>query len=77
MFVVLSNVLSYPVAGAGFGFGQSNLSGRVIVLILVVGSVWAWSLMVSKWKDLRTAARESDRFILMLMICLMVEVLPV
>jgi len=63
MFGSLLNMLSFPVV-AGFGFGQSNLSGKVIVLVLVVGSIWAWSLMLTKFKELRSADILSDSFIM-------------
>ncbi len=60
----LLNMLSMPVIGAGFGFGQSSLSGKLIVLILVVGSILAWTMMVTKFLELKKAAVESGRFIL-------------
>ena len=64
IFGALSNVMSMPLASIGFVFTQSTLSGKVIVVILMAGSVWVWSLMVSKFKELNIAQRESDRFIL-------------
>ena len=39
------------------------MAGKVIVLILFVGSIFAWSIMVSKVAELKRAMRESDRFL--------------
>lgn len=64
MYGYLPNMLWSPIIGAGFGFGESNLSGKLIVFILIVGSVMAWTLMVTKYLELRRAAQESDRFVL-------------
>lgn len=45
-------------------FLDSNwLSGKLIVLILIVASVGAWSVMYSKWRDLRRAKRASEAFL--------------
>ncbi len=45
-------------------FMTSNwLSGKAIVIILVVASVMAWTVMVSKYRELREAERASLRFL--------------
>ena len=38
------------------------MSGKLIVIILVVASVFAWSVMVTKYLDLVRAKRASRRF---------------
>lgn len=44
-------------------FKTSNfLSGQLIVVVLVVASIFAWSVMVSKYKDLKIAQEASKRF---------------
>lgn len=44
-------------------FRTSNfLSGKLIVIILVVASVLAWTVMVSKYRELAAAQRASSRF---------------
>lgn len=63
MYGLISGGLPLPLAGIGFVFSQSNPSGKVIVFLLLVGSVWAWSLMVTKFRTLKVARRESDRFL--------------
>jgi biopolymer transport protein TolQ len=63
MFGIPLSGLSLPVAGVGFVFSQSNLAGKVIVVLLFAGSVWAWSLMLTKFKELVAAKRESAGFL--------------
>ena len=42
---------------------QSNTSGKVIVAVLFIGSIFAWSLMVTKIRELRQASQVSKRFL--------------
>lgn len=46
-----------------YSFRLSNLPGRVIVIVLIIGSIMAWSIMVTKMKVLRTSKSESQRFV--------------
>ncbi len=56
--------VAFPVADVVQAFRDSNfLSGQLIVVVLIVASIVAWSVMVSKYRELRTAQRASDRFI--------------
>lgn len=52
-----------PVAGALFAFKQSDTPGKIIVLILLAGSIFAWSVMITKIMQLRRARRESAKFL--------------
>jgi len=54
-----------PLADVMFAFAQSNLTGKVIVVILFIGSIYAWSVMVTKISDLRRARYSSRRFLQM------------
>jgi biopolymer transport protein ExbB/TolQ len=57
-------VLPEPVlAGVGFAIRQSNLAGKVIVAILFVGSIFAWSVMLTKMREMRVARAMSFRFL--------------
>jgi biopolymer transport protein TolQ len=56
-------LLNLHVAGLMFGFQESNLAGRVIVLILFVGSIFAWSVMVAKGRELRLGSRLDRAFV--------------
>jgi len=52
-----------PIGGALYAFGQSDAMGKFVVLLLIAGSIFAWSVMVTKMNQLRKARRESDKFI--------------
>lgn len=60
---MISLMLSMPVAGVIFAFRQSNDAGKVIVIILFVGSIITWSVMLTKFKDLCQARKASQQFI--------------
>jgi biopolymer transport protein TolQ len=53
----------YPIGGIGFAFGESNLSGQVIVGILFMGSILVWSIMITKIHELLVAKRRCERFL--------------
>jgi biopolymer transport protein ExbB/TolQ len=55
--------LGLPLADVHFAFGQSNLAGKVIVVILFVGSIFVWSVMVMKIRELLAARQWSERFV--------------
>jgi len=61
---VLNNFIPVmPLADVIQAFRDSNfLSGQLIVIILVIASVFAWSVMVTKYKELRLAQEASKRF---------------
>lgn len=46
-----------------FALRQSNLAGKVIVAILFIGSIFAWSLMITKMRELAQARRTSASFL--------------
>ncbi len=43
-------------------FGQSNLAGKVIILILVVFSIVAWTVMLGKYLDLSKLRAQNQRY---------------
>lgn len=64
---MLSPLLSpsaLPLAEVGFVFAQSNAAGKIIVLILLLGSVFAWSVMLTKLRELRSALQGAERFLI-------------
>jgi biopolymer transport protein ExbB/TolQ len=52
-----------PIAGVLYSFGQSDAAGRGIVLILLFGSILAWSVMITKIMQLSKAQAESAKFL--------------
>lgn len=54
----------FPIAGVmTYSFGLSNLPGKIIVIALILGSIMAWTIMITKMKELRHAQEESQRFL--------------
>lgn len=51
-----------PLANVLFALRQSNAPGQVIVLILLVWSVWVWTVMTTKLLDLKRAERQTREF---------------
>ena len=56
-------VMGMPLAGLLYAWTRSNTPGQVIVAILLLGSVAVWTLMLTKYGELRQAEKESLRFI--------------
>lgn len=56
-------LIDLPTASIGFALKQSNTACKCIVVILFVGSIFAWSVMVTKIRELRQARRASRRFL--------------
>lgn len=49
--------------GLLYSFQQADLQGKVIVLILMIGSALTWSVMLTKWQQLRRAQRSGKSFL--------------
>ena len=60
---LLATMACPPLAGISFAFGQSNLAGRVIVVVLFGGSIVVWSLMLNKFLELHAAKKRSEQFL--------------
>ena len=52
-----------PVADMATSFWQSTLPCKIIVLILFIGSAAAWTIMVTKWMQLRLSSQSSEKFL--------------
>lgn len=57
------NTLLVNSASILFSFNESTLPGKVIVLLLIVFSIFAWTIMISKWLEISRAQRETLRFV--------------
>jgi biopolymer transport protein TolQ len=44
-------------------FGQADTQGKVIVVILCVGSALTWTIMLTKWQELRRCQRTASGFL--------------
>ena len=52
-----------PIADVFYAFRESTFPGKAIVFILTLGSIVAWTIMVSKWVELKRALRVTGGFI--------------
>lgn len=61
--VMLISLNPCVVGSVLFALRQCNPAGKVIIVLLFVGSIFAWTIMLTKYIELRQAAEESHRFI--------------
>lgn len=54
--------LGLSVASAFSAFMQSNMSGKVIVVVLIFGSIVIWCVMLAKWLELKSALNRNLGF---------------
>lgn len=54
--------VSLTASGIVYAFAEATTEGKVIILLLFFGSIFSWSVMVTKMRFLRFASRQSDRF---------------
>lgn len=52
-----------PVATLMESFLRANTAGKVLVVLLFIGSIIAWSILVTKLREYQRAFRESRRFL--------------
>ena len=57
----MSNI--FPVAGVSAAFFASGFSGKLIVVVLFIGSIYAWTVMLSKYVQLKSARRMNEHFL--------------
>jgi biopolymer transport protein TolQ len=53
----------FPQADLVGAFLRANPAGRALVVLLLIGSVVAWSIMVTKFREYRRAYRDARRFL--------------
>ncbi|HUK83750.1 MAG TPA: MotA/TolQ/ExbB proton channel family protein [Verrucomicrobiae bacterium] len=49
--------------GLLYAFGQAETQGKVIVIILCLGSALTWTVMVTKWQQLKSARTSGKQFL--------------
>jgi biopolymer transport protein TolQ len=49
--------------GIVYAFWHSNLAGKLVIVLLLLGSMFSWTVMVSKFTMIRRARRETERFL--------------
>lgn len=62
-----SVILGFPVllasGGMVFAFEHSNIAGKLIVFVLLIGSVFSWSVMWTKYHYIRKAKQQTRAFL--------------
>lgn len=58
-----SLLVSMPLADMASNFSDSTLPGKLIVIVLFLGSAAAWTIMLTKRMQLNYASRTSKRFL--------------
>ena len=53
----------FPQADLVNAFLRANTAGKALVVLLLIGSVIAWSIMMTKFREYRRAYREAKRFL--------------
>lgn len=48
--------------GLEFAFTESTIEGKIILLVLFLGSIFSWSVMITKLRELRQAKKQNARF---------------
>ncbi len=56
-------LLNLPLANFIYAFQESNMPGKLIVLLLFIGSIFAWTIMVTKISELSRARRMTRGFL--------------
>ncbi len=62
-FFVPTMILATGGGGLVYALEQSTLPGRLVLMTLFLGSVLAWTVMVTKFRVIRRAQRLRDRFL--------------
>ena len=61
--MILNNILpSLPLANVFYAFSESSLPGKLIVLLLGLSSIGAWTVMITKYLELNRARQASEYF---------------
>lgn len=62
-FVMTAFAPAIPLAtGLVYAFVESTFEGKMVLLVLFLGSIFSWSVMVTKIRFLNFARRQSERF---------------
>ena len=53
-----------PLLGSGivYAFMESTIEGKMVLLVLFIGSIFSWSVMITKIRVLNFAKKQSDSF---------------
>jgi biopolymer transport protein TolQ len=60
--LILPPLPSFLAAGIIYAFSETTVEGKIILGVLFLGSIFSWSVMVTKMRYLGFARRQSERF---------------
>ena len=49
--------------GLVFAFEHATVAGKMVLLLLAIGSIFSWSVMVTKLRVIQFARKQNDRFL--------------
>ena len=58
-------MLPFKLLAAGgllYAFEQSTVAGKAVLAVLVIGSIFSWSVMITKLRVVRFARKQTERF---------------
>jgi biopolymer transport protein TolQ len=58
-----SGVNFFADVGIVYAFWHSNVAGKLVIVLLLLGSMFSWSVMVTKFVMIRRARAETQRFL--------------
>ena len=59
--MVFANILA--TGGLVFAFEHATVAGKVILFLLAIGSIFSWSIMLTKLRVVRYARKQNSRFL--------------
>jgi biopolymer transport protein TolQ len=63
MAAMLFPIPTLAAGGLVFAFHESTLPGRIILILLFTGSIFSWTVMVTKFRVIRFAQRRRSQFL--------------
>src|ERR1051325_4371045 len=53
----------FATGGLVFSFNHATIAGKLILLLLAIGSIFSWSIMLTKLRVIRFARKQNSRFL--------------
>ena len=63
MTELISPLQFLAAGGLVFSFEHATVAGKAVLFILAIGSIFSWSVMVTKMRVVQFARKQTDRFL--------------
>src|SRR5438046_1284254 len=63
MTELISPLQFLAAGGLVFSFEHATVAGKMVLLFLAIGSIFSWSVMVTKMRVIQFARKQTDRFL--------------